>query len=190
MNGNVLRTVQEENDAWLRMFSPAQRKKVYQNSLMDALGKWRKEFLWRRVNATEVKKSPFNYRLGGDTPMIGNNRGNRKLINTIGNGKITVRVPSANKETAPLQITGTIAFPTGHPVPPEIRAVFSIIPPDEIRWIARQWQRNLDKIRQKAGRVTRGVNAGRFKLTPEQTAAMKEGRARRGVSGRSLRGRR
>lgn len=180
--GNALRTVQEENDGWLRLFSPAQRKKAYQQSLRDALIAWRQEFLWKRVSAFSVKGPPFNYKLGGNRPMIGPNTGNRKLVNTVGSGRVLVSVPPATRETSPIKISGQVFFPLGHPVPPEISAVFQTIPPDEVRWIARKWQENLTALKSGARSVAKGVNAGRMRLSPEQLAAMKAGKVARAAS--------
>ena len=188
-HGNALRTVQEENDGWLRLFSPTERKKSFQQSFRRALADWRAEFLWRRVSASSVKSAPFNYRLGGNTPMVGPHKGKEKLLNVVGFGRITVTVPSAKKETSPLKIVGNVSFPMGHAVPPEIRAVFLMIPPDEIRWLARRWQKYLSEIQEGRQFQTKGVNKGRFKLSAEQRAefAGKGGFQVRGISGSSVR---
>ena len=186
--GNVLRSVVDQNDGWVRLFSPAQRRKVYQDTFKQALILWRQEFLWKRVNKTAVKSSPFNYRRGGNTPMIGPNVGSRKLVNVVGGGSVTVRVPTAAKETDPLKITGTMAFPFGHPVVPEIVAVFQTIPPDEMKWIAQKWGELLLQARDQAVSIERGVRAGQLKLSPEQMASMRRGgRGSGAVGGRSLR---
>jgi hypothetical protein len=185
-----MRTVIQENDEWVRLFTPAQRRKLYMETFRHVLSLWRDKYLWKRINAETVKRGPFNYARGGNTPMIGQNVGNRKLINVVGTGSIKAQSPSAKQEIDPFMLSGTVAFPMGHPVINEIPRVFQLIPEDEIKWMVNKWAEVMLDEKNRSTKILKGKRAGQMKLSAAQQkefrSVKKGGRKLVTVSGRTL----
>jgi len=167
---NSLRTVLEMNEPAARLLVPAQRRKLYKFTLERVMRNWRTKYLGRRVNADTVKKPPFNYQKGGNTPMIGWRRkwDKSKLINAMWAGKITAQIPTPKKETEPMKFGVRVAFPLGHAVNSAITKVFKELPSDEINWIVAEWAKELATERSQLVEQKKGKNKGRMVFSPEQ----------------------
>lgn len=175
--GAAIRTTIERNQEWLDMFSPAQRRKVMKRSLELAINDWRSQHLKKRVQRDTVLAPPFSYAgKRRHSPMVRRARPdpNQVLVNTIWRGKIRAQVPPVASDTQPYNIWGTVAIPFGHPVTPEISRVFSIIPPDEIEWIAEAFSKRLLDIKDGAMQVRAwGQKPARLKLSPGQRESLR-----------------
>ena len=179
---NTMQIAIRDNEEWLQLMSPAQRRKLIKAAIEAALFKWRREHLWKRISADHVRRPPFNYPSHIPAPMIGWRRPNArdKLMNAIFTGKITGRVPTPKKETDPIQVSGTVAIPMGHAVSRDILRVMQQLPDDELDYIVAQFAEQLTKDKGLVERVPRGKNKGRLRLSPEQRERLRRPpRARR-----------
>ena len=175
--GAAIRVTIQRNQEWLDMFSPAERRKTMKRAFELALNDWRSTHLRKRVERDHVLAPPFLYAgKRRHSPMVRRARPspNQVLINTMWRGKIRASVPPVASDTQPYNIWGTVAIPFGHPVTPEISRVFSIIPPDEIAWIAEAFSKRLLAIKDEAMQVRAwGQKPARLKLSPGQRESLR-----------------
>ena len=172
---NTIAATFRTNDIWAKKLKVSERRRLYRVALERTLAEWRDKFLWKRINKDTVRRHPFNYQRGGNAPMIGPRRRNdpQKLINAIWTGKTRARIPTATKETDPIQVSASVTFPFGHPVKPAISRVFKSLPRVEIVWIADRFAQLVAAERELTETVDKGKRRGMLKLSPEQRQRMK-----------------
>lgn len=121
----------EANREWLELFSARERNALLRGVFTRVGNEWRHKFLRRRLEARTVLKAPFSYTLDTTSPMIESGYMARAAI-----WKGKIRATAKRNKQGTQQVSTQIALPFGHPVRPEIAAVFRIIPNDEVRWFA------------------------------------------------------
>lgn len=169
------------NREFLEMFDPPQRQKFFTLNLRDALDWWRFTYLRLRIEAESVKRYPFDYKLGGKTPMVYRGR----LIKVIGTGKINISKPRGKSGFIPFK--AAVSLPFGHPVVPEISKVFRVgaggMLGGEIRAVAKRLADNIAKEANGVKVVNRrdkatGTRKPRYMLSKDQRQALSERKTR------------
>ena len=138
----------------LALLSPSQRNRVIRHAGKRAGLAWRATRARDRFDRRKVSRPPFNYRKGGRTPMFGarSKHDPAKMANAVYNGKVTCRVV-ANRD----HFSVRVGLPKGHPVPPEITAVFLTATPGEVKEVAGHFQKAIESIQKMGGGAHRAI---------------------------------
>lgn len=128
-----IRVALEANRDWLNTFDAPLRNRLLRLAGVKVADEIRFKFFPRRIEAQTVKRAPFNYRLGGNSPMV--HRG--ELMRRVFRGKIVASIPRSSPAGA-LALSIKIPTPFGHAVPKEIVQVWKTPQPEEIAFAGRR----------------------------------------------------
>ena len=167
----------EANREWLELFSARERNAMLRGVFNRVGNEWRHKFLRRRLEKDSVLKAPFNYNLDVISPMVESGYMARSAI-----WKGQIKTVAKRNKQGTQQVKTTIGLPFGHPVRPEIAAVFRIIPRDEVEWFAARVGQLLTQERSKAEDATANRKNARPRLRLSQRQRRRFGvRSRRRV---------